>query len=161
MLKQVYVVDLLVRDLDKAIAFFRAVMGVNPIDTTGVGSGVNEFRAAHFPAPGEGVGVHSIGLFQLTTDDPKTAEGIRAKQHLDEHGEGVSLIGFTVEDIDATKKELESRGLRFRDAEPLSYEMGRGLHLEDQFGTTLWFAEHHPDGYEKFRGLDEVDASSS
>ena len=161
MLKQVYVIDLLVRDLDKAVAFFRAIMGVNPIDTTGVGSGVSEFRAAHFPAPGEGVGVHSIGLFQLTTDDPKTPEGIRAKQRLEKHGEGVSLIGFTVDDIDATQKELESKGIQIRDPKPLSYEMGRGFHLEDQLGTTLWFAEHHPDGYEKFRSLDEVEPSSS
>lgn len=160
MLKQVYVVDLMVRDLDKAVAFFRAVMGVNPIDTTGVGSGVSEFRAAHFPAPGGGVGVHSIGLFQLTTNEPKTPEGIRAKKFLDEHGEGVSLLGFTVDDIDATKQELEDKGLAFRDAAPLEYEMGRGLHMEDAFGTTLWFAEHHPDGYEKFRSLDEVEPSS-
>lgn len=106
-----------------------------------------------------GVGVHAIGLFQLTTDDPKTSEGIRAKKHLEEHGEGVSLIGFQVDDIDAAKKELESRGLVFWDAEPLEYEMGRGLHLEDQFGTTLWFAEHHPDGYEKYRSLAEVEPS--
>ena len=160
MLKQVYVIDLLVHDLDRAVAFFRAVMGVEPIDTTGVGSGVSEFRAAHFPAPGEGVGVHSIGVFQLTTDDPKTPEGIRAKRHLEEHGEGVSLVGFTVDDIDETRKELEARGLAFRDAAPLEYEMGRGLHLEDDFGTTLWFAEHHPDGYQKFRELAETSSAT-
>ena len=151
MLKSVYVIDIIVRDLDRAVEFFRMVLGVDPVDTSEIGSDQSELRAAHFPAPGPGKeGIHSIGLFALTTDDPKTPAGRHVKEHLDRHGEGVSLIGFQVEDIEETQRELEKKGLQFINREPVAYQMGRGNQLEPYFGTSVWFAQHDADGYEKF-----------
>lgn len=154
MLKSVYVIDIVVRDLDRAVEFFRTVLGVDPVDTSDIGADQSELRAAHFPAPGPGKeGIHSIGLFALTTDDPQTASGRHVKDFLNTHGEGVSLIGFQVDDIDATQQELEAKGLSFLNAEPVSYQMGRGNELERSFGTGIWFAQHNPDGYDQWLKL--------
>jgi catechol 2,3-dioxygenase-like lactoylglutathione lyase family enzyme len=153
MLKGVYVIDLIVRDLDAAVDYFRRILGVDPIDTTGIGDGVSEFRMAHFPAPGGGAGLHSIGLFQLTTEEPVTPQGIHARKFLDERGEGVILFGFTVTDIDATLAHMKSQGLASVEPEPVQYQMGRGFTLPRRFGVDLWFAEHHPDAYQKYLEL--------
>ncbi len=154
MLKSVYVIDIVVRDLDRAIPFFRTILGTDPIDTSEIGADQGEVRAAHFPAPGPGKeGVHSIGLFQLTTDAPKTLTGKRIKKFLDEHGEGVCLIGFQVDDIDKTQRSFEEQGLQFIKPVPDDYQMGRGNELERYFGVGLWFAQHDNDGYEKFLAL--------
>jgi catechol 2,3-dioxygenase-like lactoylglutathione lyase family enzyme len=155
MLKQVYVIDMIVKDIDKAIVYFKDIMGVDPINTTGVGTGVGDFRMVHFPAPGEGVGIHSIGLFQLTTDTPQTDTGKRAKKHLEEHGEGVFLFGFMVDNIDKTQKDMEAKGYKFNSPEPQSYQMGRGNSMEEKFGTTIWYAQHNPDGYQTYRNLEK------
>lgn len=158
MLKHIYVIDLIVRDLDAAIDYGRKVFGCNPKATSGVGPGVGEFRMAHFVAPGNGTGVHSVGFFQLTTDDPQTESGKAMKAFLEKHGEGVCLIGFTVDDIDEVQRTMIERGLRFRSAEPQSYAMGRGNELEPSpFGTSFWFAQHHSDGYQKFLELPEIE----
>ncbi|HPG24467.1 MAG TPA: VOC family protein [Myxococcota bacterium] len=154
MLKSVYVIDIIVRDLDRAIEFFRAVLGVEPVDTSEIGADQSELRAAHFPAPGPGrEGIHSIGLFALTTDDPKTESGKHVKEFLETHGEGISLIGFQVDDIDATQRDLEGKGLRFINDRPVDYQMGRGNQLEPRFGTSVWFAQHDEDGYDKFMAM--------
>ena len=159
MLKGVYVIDYIVRDLDAAVEYWRKILGVEPIDTSGVGDDVSEFRMAHFPAPGDGRGVHSIGFFQLTTDTPRSPSGIAAKQYLDQHGEGPMLIGFTVKDVDAVLAGLRAQGLNSLEPEPVRYQMGRGFTLPARFGTRLWFAQHDPDGYEKFLKMGQESSS--
>lgn len=156
MLKHVYVIDFIVRDLDAAVDYFRKVLGTEPVDTTGVGGDVDEFRMAHFPAPGARKdSMHSIGLFQLTTDTPVTPSGLRAKHYLDTHGEGPMLVGFTVDDIDATEREMKSKGLGFEEPAPVQYQMGRGLNMPVRFGVGFWFAQHDEDGFEKWQALNQ------
>lgn len=159
MLKQIYVIDLIVRDLDAAVAYGRKIFGCDPKDTSGVGPGVQEFRMAHFVAPGNGTGLHSVGFFQLTVDDPQTESGKAMKAFLDRNGEGVATIGFTVEDIDEVQRTMIERGLRFRHGKPQDYQMGRGNELEPApFGTSFWFAQHNADGYASFLELPDLKA---
>lgn len=157
MLKHIYVIDVIVRDLDAAIAYGRKIFGTDPKATSGVGPDIGEFRMAHFVAPGGRDGVHSVGFFQLTTDDPQSDAGKAMKRHLDRHGEGACLIGFTVEDIDEVQRAMIERGLRFKFAEPQAYQMGRGNELEESpFGLSFWFAQHNEDGYDQFLALPDI-----
>lgn len=154
MLKQVYVIDFIVRDLEQAVDYFRKVLGTEPVETSGVGDDVDEFRMAHFPAPGARKdSMHAIGLFQLTTDNPVTPSGKRAKDYLDTRGEGPILVGFGVDDIDATEREMKAQGLSFEEPEPVRYQMGRGLNMPIRFGTGFWFAQHDSDGFEKWQAM--------
>lgn len=164
MLKHIYVIDFIVRDLDAAVQYGTKIFGAAPRDTSGVGPDQTEFRAAHFVAPGGGKGnaVHSVGFFQLTTDTPKSESGLRAKRQLDQYGEGVILIGFTVNDIDQVEKVMKERGLRFVYSEAQRYENGIGNELEPSpiGGVSFWFAQHDSDGFQKFTELPEFDSAS-
>jgi len=153
MLRQLYVIDIVVHDLDAAIESYSAFLGVDPIDTSAVSDPSGEVRSAHFPAPGEGKGIHSVGLFQLTTDTAQTAGGKRLQQALERRGEGVFLIGFLVDDINRAQKELEGRGFSFVDPEPHTYAMGRGNTIANFHGVELWFAEHNGNAYRDYRNL--------
>lgn len=155
LLDRLYVIDIVVRDLNEATANYRALLGVEPIDTSGV-SNNPDYRSIHFPAPGDGRGIHSIGLFQPISDTPQTEGGKRLKQHLDTRGEGVFLIGFLVDDIGKAQVILEGRGLKFRHAVPQVYAMGRGNTIPNVFGTDLWFAQHNPGAYQQYRALAEA-----
>jgi predicted enzyme related to lactoylglutathione lyase len=157
MLKHIYVIDIIVRDLDAAIAYGRKIFGCNPKATSGVGNDIDEFRMAHFAAPGGRSGVHSVGFFELTTDTPQTETGQFMKHYLETHGEGVCLIGFTVDDIDEVQRVMIERGLRFKWGVPQQYQMGRGNELEPSpFGVSFWFAQHNDDGYDQFLALPEI-----
>ena len=57
------------------------------------------------------------------------------------------------DDIDATQRDLEGKGLRFINDRPVDYQMGRGNQLEPRFGTSVWFAQHDEDGYDKFMAM--------
>lgn len=96
MLKHAYVIDMIVRYLDAAIANGRKIFGCGPKATSGVGSGIDEFRMAHFAAPGGGGAVHSVGFFQLTTDTPQTETGQFMKHYLETRGNELEPSPFGV-----------------------------------------------------------------
>jgi predicted enzyme related to lactoylglutathione lyase len=154
MLKQLYVYDIAVRDLDEAIGNYKALFGVDPIDTTSITGSGGEVRSVHFPAPGEGAGIHSVGLCQLLTDDPQTVGGKRLKKALDTRGEGIFLIGFLVDDIDKAQDTLEARGFEFIDKEKIDYRMGRGNAIGDVHGVSYWFAQHYDQAYGDYRSME-------
>ena len=81
-------VTLLVSDMDRAIAFYRDVLGMKLLGNYG-----SEF--AEIDAPGVRIGLHPGG-----------------KLPLKEHSRHMS-IGLRVDDLDAAKKTLETRGVKF------------------------------------------------
>ncbi|MEO7657954.1 MAG: VOC family protein [Sphingomicrobium sp.] len=154
MLKQLYVFDIIVHDLDDAIKNYKALFGVDPIDTSSITGSDGEVRSVHFPAPGDGAGIHSVGLFQLTTDNPKSESGKKLKKALDTRGEGIFLIGFLVDDIDKAQDTLEARGFDFITKEKTEYRMGRGNTISNIHGTDYWFAQHHEQAYGDYRKME-------
>lgn len=58
-----------------------------------------------------------VGNVDFEVMAPTSAEGVIAR-FLARHGEGIHHIGFAVDDVAATQRELGSKGLGFVDARP-------------------------------------------
>jgi hypothetical protein len=109
--------DFAVADLDGALATFSAVLDAKPTETTARtrAAGVKSW---HFPAPGEGKGLHEIGFFAL---DGSTAASPLAKRigaFLAKHGDGIFRMNLLVTDIAAMRALLSSRGVALPQDEP-------------------------------------------
>lgn len=119
---------LTVSDLDRSVAFYREVLGVElvarwdsaqPYLRTIVGFPDAELRIALLRIPGGGVGVsgHHLELLEYraprgTRGDPRTCNP------------GNAHVAFVVEDLDSTYVELKAKGVRFKSA-PVEITAGR------------------------------------
>lgn len=103
-------IDLIVHDLEKAIATYSAVFGYPPVDTSARTSepGV---RSAHFAAPGNGRGMREFGLFAVDGYDEAGALAQRLSAILSERGEGVFRLDFLVTNLDAMRETLAGRDI--------------------------------------------------
>lgn len=127
-------IDLVVADLDKAVATYRAVFGVDPIDTTDR-TGEPRVRSVHFPAPGNGKGVREVGLFALQAGASEGRLATRLANILRKDGEGVFRLDFLVTDLDAMREKLAGRGI--------ALPHGGDATLEDIHGADIRFVTDH------------------
>ncbi len=109
---------IIVEDMDKSIKFYTEVMGF-------------KVDSQHKPIPGaiitllKGEGDAMIELIKNTVNEP-----------------GLFSIGMDVNDINATVKELKSKGARIT-MEPIPITVGTLAFLEDPNGVKIALIQHH------------------
>ncbi len=119
-------VAVLVRDLPAAIATYQKALGATLVEQETLPNKAD-------------IAVLEIGGMQMelmSTREPDSKVG----KLLDELGEGVHHLSYTVADLDATMERLRGAGLRFRDQVPRMGLHGRRiafLEPEDMFGVLI------------------------
>ncbi len=112
-------VAIIVRDLERALLFYRDTLGIAPgliKDVPG-----EQVRVAFLPLGGSGGS--EIELIQpLTTDSSLT-------KFLEKHGEGLHHICLEVADIDLALQELRAKGAAVLDEQPRLAAEGRAIFL--------------------------------
>jgi catechol 2,3-dioxygenase-like lactoylglutathione lyase family enzyme len=142
---------LTVSDLDRSIAFYRDLLGLEliaqwdssqPYLRTVVGYPDAELRIAllRIPRPGDGPG-HHVELLEYRR--PRGARG-----DANTYNPGNAHIAFMVEDLDATYADLKARGVRFKSA-PVPVTHGRNtgakaVYLFDPDDITLEMIQPAP-----------------
>jgi methylmalonyl-CoA/ethylmalonyl-CoA epimerase len=107
-----------VADLDRAVAFYRDVLGLKLLYRTG-----DEW--AEFEAGPIRLGLHGPGSAR--------------------HRASGGAVVFRVEDLDATRRELERRGVRFEEREGEVQGYARFVHFADLDGNGLGIIEYQRD----------------
>jgi methylmalonyl-CoA/ethylmalonyl-CoA epimerase len=119
-------VAVLVRDLPAAIAKYKTVFGARLIEQETLPNGAD-------------IAVIEIGEMHLELLSTRQPESKVAKL-LEQLGEGVHHLSYTVGDIDGAMERLRGAGLRFRDQVPRIGLHGRPiafLEPEDTFGVLI------------------------
>jgi methylmalonyl-CoA/ethylmalonyl-CoA epimerase len=119
-------VAVLVRDLPAAIAKYQTVFGARLIEQETLPNGAD-------------IAVIEIGEMHLELLSTRQPESKVAKL-LEQLGEGVHHLSYTVGDIDGAMERLRGAGLRFRDQVPRIGLHGRPiafLEPEDTFGVLI------------------------
>lgn len=119
-------VAVLVRDLPAAIAKYQTVFGARLIEQETLPNGAD-------------IAVIEIGEMHLELLSTRQPESKIAKL-LEQLGEGVHHLSYTVGDIDGAMERLRGAGLRFRDQVPRIGLHGRPiafLEPEDTFGVLI------------------------
>ena len=131
MLNGIHHLNLLVRDLESAVARFRDTLGIADFEFGDLGQ--RGVKTARFRA-----GESWIVLVQPT--DPDSVPG----RHLAEHGEGLFLVSFGVDSLDAARTDIEAGGGHILNASPRTGLDGwQLLDLDPRqfFGATLQLTE--------------------
>jgi methylmalonyl-CoA/ethylmalonyl-CoA epimerase len=119
-------VAVLVRDLPAAIAKYQSAFGATLIEQETLANGAD-------------VAVIEIGEMHLELLSTRQ-EGSKVARLLDELGEGVHHLSYSVGDLGGTMERLRGAGLRFRDQVPRPGLHGRPiafLEPEDTFGVLI------------------------
>jgi lactoylglutathione lyase len=148
-LAEIFHTGLTVSDLDRSIAFYRDVLGLElvsqwdsaqPYLRTVVGYPDAELRIAllRLPRSRAGVSGHHIELLEYRT--PRGARG-----DANTFNPGNAHVAFMVEDLDAAYAELSAKGVRFKSA-PVAVTHGRNagakaVYLFDPDDITLEFIQ--------------------
>lgn len=97
MLKNLHHVNLLVSDLDEAMQRYRQTLGVA------------EFVLGDLAARGVRTARFLVGQTWMVLVQPTDPQSVPGR-HLAEHGEGLFLLSFEVDSLDAAVDELRQRG---------------------------------------------------
>jgi methylmalonyl-CoA/ethylmalonyl-CoA epimerase len=127
MLKSVHHINLLVRDLDGAVARYRSAFGID------------HFEFGELEARGVRTARFRAGETWVVLVEPLREDSVPGR-HLAEHGEGLFLLSFAVDSLVAARKEIKGAGARCADAGPRSGLEGwqvLDLEAEDFFGAQL------------------------
>ena len=131
---------LTVRDLERSLAFYRDVLGMELVfrqEKQGgylaeiVGYPDAHVRMAHLAFPGD---THRIELFEYVAPSPRGQPG-------EPRDVGITHVCLVVEDIQSLHRRLEDAGVAFYSA-PVAVDTGAnaggwGLYLRDPDGITL------------------------
>jgi len=104
-----------VADLERAVAFYRDVLGLKLLFRTG-----DEW--AEFEAGAAKLGLHGPGSGRRRSPG--------------------GTVVFRVDDLDAVRRDLETRGVRFEDSEGEAQGYARFVHFADPDGNTLGIIEY-------------------
>ncbi len=119
-----------VKDLDKAVAFFSDLLGINfSEDITSDGEG---------DARGTVANVRGVGL-ELVSG--KTPDGWMSKL-LEKRGEGCYGISLKVSDIDEAIAELQARGLRIIRRTVVGNAIEAHIHPKDTYGIMIELCQY-------------------
>lgn len=119
-------IAVLVRDLPAAIARYQTAFGATLVEQETL---PNKADVAVLDVGG-------MHIEFLSTREPDSKVG----KLLDEHGEGVHHLSYSVADLDSAMQQLQKAGLRFRDQVPRAGLHGRRiafLEPEDTFGLLI------------------------
>ncbi len=136
MLKNVHHINLLVRDLDAAVAQYRSVLGID------------RFEREALPGRGALTARFRIGDTWIVLVQPVDPEGVPGR-HLAQHGEGLFLLSLGVDSLDAAREGVVAGGGAVDGAGPRGGLDGwRVLDLDPGClaGAPLQFTEDREDG---------------
>lgn len=127
-------IGIAVNDLDAALALFRDTLGLHV-----------EYRRA---VPEQGVEIVglAVGESEVELLKPLSPDSGVAK-FLEKRGEGIHHVCFEVDDVEATLRDLESRGYALIDKTPRTGSNGRKLafvHPKSTHGVLIEFYEKQP-----------------
>ena len=97
MLTKVHHINLLVRDLQDAVARYQAAFSIE------------HFEYGDLPQRGVKTARFRAGETWIVLVEPTDESGVPA-QHLAEHGEGLFLLSFGVDSLDECRSQIESNG---------------------------------------------------
>jgi hypothetical protein len=139
-------------NFDAAVARWERLLGDTAIPMDPSMNPGGKSKAAHIGLPKGEYACHSIGIFTYT--EAAAPDNDRLRRHLAEHGEGVILLAFMVDDIEEADQQARADGFPLSYAKPERY--GVGIHnfiagdpmLQDM---DIQLAQHDEGGYEKWR----------
>ncbi|MBI2831718.1 MAG: VOC family protein [Chloroflexi bacterium] len=103
-------VAVIVRDLERAIAFYQS-LGIGPFEPTAA-TGVTDRKVYGKPSNAKLKGVRTqLGPVELLLVQPIEGESVQ-KEFLDTKGEGISKLGFEVDNLDREVAEMEKKGFK-------------------------------------------------
>ncbi len=139
MLTRIDHVGIAVRDLERAVGFYRRTFGLTVVAReTHEDQGVREAMLAVADEP---AGASYVQLLEPLT--PQTPVG----RFLARHGEGVHHIGYGVEDVEAALAAIGAAGVRRIDERPRHGSMGASiafLHPKDVGGVLTELVQAAP-----------------
>jgi len=127
--EQIDHIHIVVKDLDKAVAFFENLLGVK----FGEAVGLEEW---HFKSRVAPIGSVGIELIQPTSSDSVFAKFIERR------GEGLQAISLKVPDIEEAKKEMEARKIRLVSTVSAGRLKEAHFHPKDTFGVLFELCEY-------------------
>jgi len=131
--RRIHHINFIVRDLDAAIARYRALFG-DPIDAP-------EF----LPQRGVKLARFSVSDTWVVLVQPIDPHGEPAR-YLEQHGEGFFLMSCLVDDVREAAEQASAQGIGLRDSRPrhgLDDWQVMDLEPEDFFGATIQLVESH------------------
>ncbi len=133
MFNGIHHINLLVRDLDQAVARYRQLLGIETFEFAELdGRGV---RTARF----------RVGDTWLVLVQPTDPQGVPGR-HLQTHGEGLFLLSLGVDSLDKATSEINARGGHFTSEAPrsgLDDWQVIDLDKEQFFGASLQLCEQN------------------
>lgn len=131
--KRIDHVAIIVRNIEKALAFYRDTLGIAPGAIKEVPT--EQVRIAFLPMGGPGGS--EIELIEPLTPDSSLS------RFLEKRGEGLHHICLEVDDIDAALAEMQARGTAVLDQQPRLAAEGRAifLHPKGTHGVLLELIE--------------------
>lgn len=131
--KRIDHVAIIVRNIEKALAFYRDTLGIEPGAIKEVPT--EQVRIAFLPMGGPGGS--EIELIEPLTPDSSLS------RFLEKRGEGLHHICLEVDDIDAALAEMQARGAAVLDQQPRLAAEGRAifLHPKGTHGVLLELIE--------------------
>ena len=101
-------VGIIVRDIDKAIEHYQS-LGIGPFRPFNIAYTERKMRGKPAGDVKNIVRVAQMGQIQLELIQPVEGESL-PKEFLETKGEGISHIGFSVDDVDKERAKLEEKG---------------------------------------------------
>ncbi len=135
MISSVHHINLIVRDLDAAVSRYRDALNIS------------QFQFGELPARGVRTARFRAGETWVVLVQP-TDENSVPGRHLARHGEGLFLLSFGVDSLDATRRCVEQSGAAVVDHEPRTGLDGwqvLDLDAEDFFGAQLQLTQLQTD----------------
>ena len=126
-IKSIHHVAIVVDDMEKSLAFWRAALGLEMAELRQVPAEMSQ--VAFLP-----VGESEVELVRPTTDDSGIAK------YLAKRGPGMHHLCLEVDDIEAMLAQLKARGVRLINEQPRSTDDGRKyafIHPESASGVLV------------------------
>lgn len=132
-IKRIDHVAIVVRDIERALGFYRDVLGLVPDEIREVPS--EQVRIAFLPSGGPNGS--TIELLETTASDSSLA------RFLEKRGEGLHHVCLEVDDIEAALRELREQGAVVLDEQPRQAAEGRAffIHPRSAHGVLLELLE--------------------
>lgn len=120
MIKGVYGFNIVVKDLEQAVAKFEALLGIKAV-------ALGESDFAFSGMRGATLNVNGVSISLLTP----TSENSPAAKFLEKKGEGLMLLALESDDVDADSERIRSQG----------FELSSPKTMEGKWGKANWI---HP-----------------
>ena len=132
--KRIDHVAIVVSNIERALVFYRDILGITPGEIKEVPT--EQVRIAFLPIGGPGGS--EIELIEPTTPDSSLSK------FLEKRGEGLHHICLEVDDIDAALAEMKEKGAPVLDKQPRIAAEGRAIfiHPKAAHGVLLELIEH-------------------